>query len=175
MTEPLRPGGPVPAGYTPPRRRSQRNRMVIVGSLVLIAFAAVLMWLVVDFASEQPDKVDLPGGDTFVVGSAERFAERIADQRAPILFKDPLSSQPGREIYVLHDGTDPDDGWSAVLAYAPGAKRAVECILRWEIPSQHFVDPCGGRTYESSSSDLVRFPADVNENGIVEVDLRAAG
>lgn len=174
MSEPLRPGGRPTEPYTPPRRRSQRNRAVVVGSLILIAFAAGLMYLVVDFASEQPDKVDLPGGDTFVVGSAERFAERIDSQRAPILFKDPLSSSAGREIYVLHDGDDIDAGWYAVLAYAPGAERSVECLLQWDIEEQHFEDPCGEETYDADDPSLIRFEAEVNSNRAVEVDLRSA-
>ena len=164
---------PQPAArYRPPRRRSRRNRAVVVGSLILVAFAVVLMWLVVRFASNRPDDVNLPGGDTFVVGDAERFADRIDDQRAPILFKDPLSSRPGREIYVVHTGTDHETGWSAVLAYAPGAPREVRCILRWSADAARFEDPCGDTDYEVDDERLTRFEAEVNDAGRVEVNLR---
>ena len=161
------------APYTPPPRRSARYRARVIGSLILVAVSAVLMYLVVDFASEQPDQANLPGGDTFVVGEAERFAERIADQGEPILFKDPLSSRPGREIYVIHAGGDPEDGWSAVLAYAPDAERRVECILRWDRDDRHFVDPCGDETYRTDDARLIRFTAEVNDDDKVEVDLRS--
>ena len=147
-------------------------RARVVGAVLLVALSALLMWVVVDLASNNPDQANLPGGDTFVVGEADRFAERIEEQ-GPILFKDPLSSRPGREIYVLHDGGDPDDGWSAVLAYAPEGSREVSCVLRWETDDAVFVDPCGEDAYEPDDSRLIRFDTTVNDDGKVEVDLRS--
>ena len=147
---------------------------MLVGSIALALTAGLLMWLVVQYASRKPDEVNLPGGDTFVVGNAERFAKRIADQREPILFKDPLSSRAGREIYVLHEGRDAEEGWSAVLAYAERNPRRVECVLRWDRQASEFVDPCTDETYRPDDDRLVRYPADVNDAGNVEVDLRRA-
>lgn len=161
--------------YTPPPRRSTRLKARIAGGVVLVAMSALLMWLVVDLASDNPDQANLPGGDTFVVGEAERFAERIDEQRTPIFFKDPLTAGAGREIYVLHDGDDPDDGWYAVLAYADPADRDLECALRWDVKEQHFVEPCTEETYEADDQRLTRFDAEVNDDGKVEVDLRSAG
>jgi hypothetical protein len=157
--------------YTPPPRRSQKMRARVGGAVVLVALSALLMWVVVDLASNNPEEANLPGGETFVVGEADRFADRIEEQ-GPILFKDPLSSRPGREIYVLHDGGDSDEGWSAVLAYAPDARREVACILRWEAKDAVFVDPCGAETYEPDDDRLTRFVATVDD-GKVEVDLRS--
>ena len=159
--------------YTPPPRRSQKLKARVIGSILLVAVSAVLMFLVVDLASDNPETANLPGGDTFVVGESERFAERIEEQRAPIFFKDPLTAGAGREIYVLHDGDDPEDGWYAVLAYVDADDRKLECALRWEVEEQHFVDPCTDETYDADDAALTRFEADVNDDGKVEVDLRS--
>lgn len=160
-------------GYRPPPRRSQKLKARVVGSIVLVLTAALLMWLVVELASDNPETANLPGGDTFVVGDAERFAERIEEQRAPIFFKDPLTAGAGREIYVLHDGDDPEDGWYAVLAYVDADNRKLECALRWDIPKRVFVDPCTDETYERDDARLTRFEAEVNDDDKVEVDLRS--
>ncbi|HVM08727.1 MAG TPA: hypothetical protein VM345_09700 [Acidimicrobiales bacterium] len=167
MTTPNRPA------YTPPPRRSQKLRARIVGGIVLVALSALLMWVVVDLASNNPQQANLPGGDTFVVGEAKRFAQRIDEQGAPIFFKDPLTAGAGREIYVLHDGRDPEEGWYAVLAYVDPENRKLECALRWEIGDRHFVDPCTNETYDPDDERLTRYEADVNDDGKVEVDLRS--
>lgn len=159
--------------YTPPPRRSRKLKARVIGSIVLVAISAVLMWLVVGLASDNPETANLPGGDTFVVGEAERFARRIDEQRAPIFFKDPLTAGAGREIYVLHDGNDPEDGWYAVLAYVEPEERKLECALRWEVEDQHFVDPCTDETYEADDDALTRYEATVNDDEKVEVDLRS--
>jgi len=160
--------------YTPPPRRSQKLKARVAGGVMLVALSALLMYAVVDLASDNPDQANLPGGDTFVVGEAERFARRIDEQRAPIFFKDPLTAGAGREIYVLHDGGDPEDGWSAVLAYAAPESRKLECALRWDIADRRFVDPCTDETYAPDDRRLTRFDAEVNDDGKVEVDLRTS-
>ena len=159
--------------YIPPRRRSQRNKAVVVASVILVAIASGLTWLVVDYASEQPEQVNLPGGDTFVVGDAERFAERIADQRTPLFFKDPLTAGAGRDIWVLHEGRDHEDGWYAIEAYADDAPRKLECALQWDVDAQEFTDPCSDESYEPDDDALRRYEATVNDAGKVEVDLRS--
>jgi hypothetical protein len=159
--------------YSPPPRRSQKLKARVIGAVVLVAMSALLMWLVVGLASDNPETANLPGGDTFVVGEAERFARRIDEQRAPIFFKDPLTAGAGREIYVLHDGDDPEDGWYAVLAYVDTADRKLECALRWDVEEEHFVHPCTDETYDADDDALTRYEATVNDDGKVEVDLRS--
>lgn len=147
----------------------------MIAGIVLVAMSAALMWLVVDLASDNPEQANLPGGDTFVVGEADRFAALIDEERAPIFFKDPLTAGAGREIYVLHDGGDPEEGWFAVLAYADADDRKLECALRWDADDSQFVDPCTDATYDPDDERLTRFTAEVNDEGRVEVDLRADG
>lgn len=168
--------GVAPEPYRPPRRRRDRVRLAVTLSIVGVLVACVLVWLVTDFAAERPDKVNL-GDDTFVVGDAKRLAARIDEQGEPFLFKDPLTSKPGREIYVHHVGRDHRKGWVAVEAYAPGAPREVRCILVWHANDGVFTDPCSddeaADEYAADDDRLRRYEASVNGDGDVEVDLRA--
>lgn len=151
-------------------RRRGRMRAVVVTSLVALAFAAVVVAGVVRFASQRPEEVNL-GDKRFVVGRADRFADRIDEQRTPILFKDPLTSRPGRELYVQHLGRDDEEGWLAIEAYAPGQRR-LECLLAWERDTQRFRDPCSDRTYPGDGTGLRTYPGRVDDRGAVVIDLR---
>lgn len=130
----------------------------------------MLVLFTVRFASQRPDDVNL-GDKRFVVGRADRFAERIDSQRTPILFKDPLTSRPGRELYVQHLGSDVKEGWLAVEAYAPG-QRKLECILGWDRDEQQFRDPCTDQTYPADGTGLVTYPGEVDDRTAVVIDLR---
>lgn len=158
--------------YRPPRRRRDKTRLAVSASVIGVLVAALLAWLVVDFAAENPDKVNL-GDDTFVVGDAERLAGRIREDGAPFLFKDPLTSNPGREVYVQHRGRDHEKGWVAIEAYGPGSPRQLRCILKWDTGRRVFVDPCDSdAAYPAGGDGLRTYPARVNEDGDVEVNLR---
>jgi hypothetical protein len=152
-----------------PRRRRppNRGRLIVTGSLIAVAFAAVLLFFVVDFASENPGQVNL-GPSVFRLGNAARLAREI-DERGPFLFKDPLNRE--REVYVQHVGADPNAGWSAIRAYA--SRETVECLLRWERDQRRFVDPCTAQAYPPGGEGLVTYPAHVDK-GVVSIDLRTS-
>jgi hypothetical protein len=107
----------------------------------------------------------------FVVGRADRFAERIAEQGAPILFKDPLTSAPGRELYVQHLGDDEKEGWLAIEAYAPG-ERELDCLLSWDRKTAEFVDPCTKARFPADGAGLTTYPGEVDDRTAVVIDLR---
>ena len=155
--------------YVPPRRRSDRYKAVLIGSIAAVLTAVVVIWLVVRYASQNPDDVNL-ARRTFPVGKATRLAEEI-DERGPFLFKDPLTSRAGRELYLQHIGDDVKKGWVAIEAYAPDAPREVRCVLRWT--GDGFDDPCSERSFEADGEGLIRYRASVNGAGSVEVDLRS--
>jgi hypothetical protein len=152
-------------------RSARRTRSIVLASIAGVVAAAVLVALVVNFASKQPEKANL-GGSTFRVANAKRLAERIDEQHAPFLFKDPLTSGPGREVYLVHLSKDATKGWEAVSAYAPDAPHQLRCILVWDIPQRRFKDPCGSATFDAAGTGLTRYPAKVEANGQVYVDLR---
>lgn len=145
---------------------------MVAASLAGVVLSAVLVWLVVDYASQRPDEVNL-GDRVFSVGDARRLAARIERDGAPFLFKDPLTSAPGREVYVQHLGPEADEGWIAIEAYAPGAARRIRCVLRWDPRRERFDDLCGGRSFAADGTGLRTYPAEVDERGVVVVDLRS--
>ena len=159
--------------YRPPRRRRDKTRLAVSASITGVIVAALLGWFVLDFAAENPDRVNL-GDDTFVVGDAERLADRIREDGAPFLFKDPLTSNPGREVYVQHSGTDHEKGWVAIEAYGPESPRQLRCILQWDAEHAVFDDPCGRDSYPADGTGLRRYPVEVNGDGDVEVNLRTS-
>lgn len=100
---------------------------------------------------------------TFDVGSANQRAASIA-RSGPLLFPDPRGGT--LDIYVQHLG---GDDWLAFAARANGSPR--RCVLRWNQGAKHFTDPCDGRLYPADGTGLTTFPAAVNDNGRVIVDL----
>jgi hypothetical protein len=154
------------AAMTFPRvRNRRRTRSIVMASITAVVVAAALMAVVVVLASNRPDQANL-GSQIFRPGRADRLA-KVVERDGPVLFKDPLTSQPGRELYLQHTGTDVKKGWSAVEAYAIGSPRELRCILTWDKAAKAFDKPCGG-------DGLVTYPGTVTSNGIVEIDLRTA-
>ncbi len=147
-------------------RRPDRARLIVAGALVALAMAAVLGWVVVRFASENPDQVNL--GSSVFRFRADRLAREV-EERGPFLLKDPLNR--GREVYVQHLGTNPEAGWLAVRAYA--SRVSVECLLRWDRNRKEFIDPCTDQAYPAGGEGLTTYPAKV-EAGKVHVDLRTS-
>lgn len=101
---------------------------------------------------------------TFDVGSAKQRAQAIARDRTPLLFQDPLGD--GGDLYVQRFG----DRWIAFDARAPGAP--ARCVLRWEVKTQDFTDPCSGTIYPPDGTGLVTYPTKVEKARLL-VDLRS--
>ena len=153
-----------------PRVRNRRRTRMIVGvSIAAVVLASLMVGYVVRVASSRPDDVNL-GDKRFVVGRADRFADRITES-GPILFKDPLTSRPGRELYVQHLGTDDHEGWLAIEAYAPG-QRQLNCLLQWDAKAKEFRDPCTGDTYPEDGKGLRTYAGAVDDRTAVIIDLR---
>ena len=141
-----------------------------MAALFGVFVAALLVVFVVRFASQRPDDVNL-GEDRFEVGRADVFARAIR-RDGPILFKDPLTSRPGREIYVQHLGDDEEEGWFALDAYAPGAPREERCILEWDQDERVFRDPCGDAEIPADGTGVRTYEGEVDERSAVIIDLR---
>lgn len=150
----------------------RRTRAIVAASLVGVALTCLVVVFVVRFASERPDEVNL-GRDRFEVGRADVFARAIR-RDGPILFKDPLTSRPGREIYVQHLGDDEAKGWFALDAYAPGAPREERCILEWDAKGEVFTDPCGDTEIPADGTGVRTYPGEVDDRRAVIIDLRTA-
>jgi hypothetical protein len=154
---------PVEKGFRPGARSAL---LVAIGGVLagLLLFAFVL-WLV-----ERGDEVEgfdiRLGDDMFEDVEAERTAERIAED-GPIIFGDPAKGE--RPIYLQHIGDEPDEGWVAFDAIAPGCDES----LTWDAEEEVFVDPCTDETYPPDGEGLTTYPAEV-EDGKVIVDLNAS-
>lgn len=136
-------------------------RTVVVLSLTAVAFAAVVLFMVVQYASRNPDAANL--GSEVVTVNAEVMAERIAET-GPRAYQDPRGD---RDVYLQHTGDDPEKGWVLVLAYPPDAN----CAVLWDVKRDVFEAPCTGRTYPPDGTGLTTFPAPV-QDGKVVIDLR---
>ncbi len=126
--------------------------------------AGVVVFLVV-LAVAGPRSSRQAESATFKVGSAKRLAATVA-REGPLLFPDLLNRS--RDIYVQHLG---GDEWRAFEAHAPGAPR--RCVLRWRRAERDFVDPCDGRTFPADGTGLTSYPATVDRDGDLIVDLNA--
>lgn len=153
----------MPSPPLPARRRSPVA--ILVTTTVGLGLSAALVWSVVNFASQNPDKANL-GDPVFNVGSADRLSKEI-DRRGPLLFQDPLSLGRGRNLYIQHLGDDPDKGWSAIEARLPDSEA---CAVTWVLDKDTFVD-CRGKRHPPDGEGLVTYEGTV-EGGQVRVDLR---
>ena len=138
-----------------------RGTGLVVTAVVGLALAALLVFGALRLASD-PEVASAVADETFAVGDAARLARTI-ERDGPLLFQDPLEQGGdgrGRDIYVEHEGDDPDEGWSAVEVATPGTN----CRLELDRESGRYRRPCPENT---------RYPAEV-EDGVVVVDLRSA-
>jgi hypothetical protein len=157
----------VPVARGP--RVDARSALVVGASGVVVAL--LVLGLVLWLSSRDDIQVRL-GDDRFQDYDAESGADEIA-QRGPILFPDPANR--GRDIYLQHLGDDPNEGWLAFDARPLGEARA--CFLLWEADSRTFVDngECSEAfTFPEDGEGLPQYPATVNSDGKVVVDLNAA-
>ena len=136
-----------------------RPVVLVLSGLIALAGAALLVFAALRLASD-PEVARAVADETFTVGEAERLAEQI-EAGGPLLFQDPLEQGGdgrGRDIYVEHEGEDPEKGWSAVEVATAGT----DCRLELDRQTRRYRRPC---------PDNTRYPAEV-EAGVVVVDLR---
>jgi hypothetical protein len=160
-----------------PVARSQAHAgRVLAVSIVGIGLAIVAAFTLAVLANRGSVEVRL-GDDTFAGQDAEAAAERIAEEGA-ILYPD--AGDGDRDIYLQHQGDDPERGWLAFAARPAGAPR--ECTLRWDDGDQVFrlLDPdgeesgaCDGQEFPPDGAGLTQYPVTVRD-GELDVDINAA-
>lgn len=132
------------------------------------AIAAILVFAVMLNVAGSNQGADVsPGGRTrdFVVGRAAELIDSVK-RHGPLLFQDPLEGS--LNIYVQHiEG----ETWRAFESRPPGA--SARCQLAWQPAPRHFTDSCSGRTYPFDGTGLVSYPARVDGEGRLLVDLRS--
>lgn len=136
----------------------------VVGLLVGLVLVLVLFVLAIPSLTEQ-ERIEVRlGDDVFAAGNATRLAAQVAEG-GPILLPDVANG--GRDVYLVHLGDDPSEGWLVFDARRPGAGR--ECTLRWS--GSDFEDPCDGQRVPADGSGLVAYDVSVDEDNRVVVDL----
>lgn len=150
----------MPVGPTSTRRELTAVGLAIGGVLAAIVVGFIMLRL----ARGGDVQVRL-GSDTFNAGKVSRMAPAIA-KGGPALFSDVAGGT--RDLIVSHIGDDPQKGWVAFSARAPGAARS--CYLEWKPERRLLVDTCSGATYPSDGSGLEQFPVSIRDGDVV-VDI----
>jgi hypothetical protein len=167
---PTVPGSPV----RPPRLRSPLARAVVpvLGGIAFLALLFLGTWLVAVFISrggaETTERLAPP---TFEVGSAERFAESIAED-GPIIFPGLETVRGERTLVLHHVGDDPFQGWRLYWAYP--ADRDASCHVAQIEGTARFVD-CEDRELDVTelARPTERIFVQIEDERVV-IDLRAA-
>jgi hypothetical protein len=155
----------------PPQQRSGNSGAVLLATGAVI-IGALMFAAVANLVSTRKSG-GKTGTDLYVVGDAKSLAGTVS-RTGPLLFQDLLGNS--RDIYVQHLGPSGrerevgGDGWRTFEAHGPGAPR--RCVLRWDPPAKHFLDPCNGKTYPADGAGLTTFPTSVDAEGRLVVDLR---
>ena len=158
------PSGPPVRLFTR-TERSRRRRAVALSVVIIGSFAVFLTLLMLQLSTRPDSNINL-GSDTFRVGSARSLERRIRADDFPLLFQD--LRDKSIDVFVDHHRGKPFyEGWRAIEAHAPGAKRT--CQLEWT--GSGYEDPCSGKTYPASGKGLRRFEAKVVK-GFVVVNFR---
>jgi hypothetical protein len=152
------------------RARIDGRSALVVGATAV--FVALVIGLLVFYLAGRDDIQVRLGDDRFQDINAESVAEKIA-QDGPIIYQDLAGGS--RDIYVQHLGDDPEQGWLAFDVRPAGEAR--ECALSWQAGEQQFVDngSCSESfTFPPDGRGLPQYPATVNDDGKVVIDLNAA-
>jgi hypothetical protein len=152
---------------SPVRQTNPRTVVIAVATFALGAIAVLVVFLVAVNKTSGSGSIQVNLGDeTFNAGDAESRAQTIADG-GPILFSDVAGGQ--RDIFLQHQGGDVKTGWLAFDVRTPGQAR--DCMLQWDNTAKAFHDSCGGATFPADGGPLPHYPATVNDDGDVIVDL----
>ncbi|MBK5223131.1 MAG: hypothetical protein JJE52_09700 [Acidimicrobiia bacterium] len=149
------------------RRTSRSTTTAILVALAGVVAGLGLVLFVVNLASRGGEDVKINiGDDRFHAGSAEQRAQTI-DEGGPILFADVAGGD--RDILLQHLGDDPQSGWLAFAAAAPGKPR--DCFLQWQAETGDFAD-CDGDRFPADGEGLTTYPVAI-EDGDLVVDVNA--
>jgi hypothetical protein len=149
---------------------SARNALVVGASGV---FVALVLGVVVLYVANRSENVKVRlGDDRFRDIDADKSARTIAKD-GPVIYRDLAGGN--RDIFVQHLGADSKQGWFAFDVRPAGEPR--ECAVVWRRDTKDFTD--NGRcsrsyTVPADGTGLRQYPATVDDDGKVVVDLNAA-
>jgi len=152
----------------PAKKRSPRSLAIGIGFFALGTVLVLALFILAIPKLSESGKIEVKlGSDTFAAGPARSLVDSAREQ--PLLFSDVANGQ--RDIFLVHTGDDPLKGWIAFDAHKPGKGR--ECSLQWDRAASAFTDPCDSTKVPVDGAGLPHYPAEVNADGIVVIDLNA--
>ena len=139
-------------------------------ALAIAAVAIALIALVAVFVALAASRGDVEiklGDDRFELGRAEALVDTIDEgDGLPLLFQDLVSQD--RNIFVMHTGGEPEDGWIAFGAFDPDDP---SCAVEIDREARTLVNACDEDvTYPLDGEGLRAYPTTV-EDGKVIVDI----
>ena len=144
-----------------------------VRQALLVGLGAAMGLVAIVFLVTQADRLtgsadlDIQIGDgIFRPGPADDLAPAIAEQ-GPLFLSDLAGGDT--DIWITHDGDDPERGWAAFGARPPTAPR--DCFVEWQADDEVFVDNCDGAVYPADGAGLPQYAVGVDADGLVAVDL----
>jgi hypothetical protein len=144
---------------------SLATKLILGGIFALVLAICVVGAVLTVIARDDSGSIEINlGDDTFAEVDAELGAE-LVDEQGPLIFPDPAGGT--RPLLLQHLGGDPDVGWYAMEAVAPGTEA---CVIEWRADDEQFRD-CTGATYAPDGTGLTRYDTTVVD-GRVTVDLR---
>jgi hypothetical protein len=152
---------------SPVRKTNTRTVVIAVATFAIGAIGVLVLFLVAVGKTSESGSITVKlGDDTFNAGDAAERAQAI-DSGGPILFSDVAGGQ--RDIFLQHQGGDVKAGWLAFDVRPTGQGR--DCVLQWDQTAKAFKDPCDGTTFPPDGGTLRHYPATVDDDGDVIVDL----
>lgn len=151
-----------------PSSRNPRTMALAIGGLVVGLALALVLFVVAIPALEESGQIEVnPDNGVFRGIEADQdLADEIAE-RGPILYSDVASGD--RDVFLQHVGDDVDEGWLVFAARPVDAGR--DCTLVWDPDAEVFEDPCSDRTFPADGDGLVQYPVEIDEDGVLVVDL----
>jgi hypothetical protein len=152
---------------SPVRKTNPRTVVIAIATFTVGAIGVLVLFAVAVGKTSETGSIEVKLGDeTFDAGDATLRTDAIRDG-GPILFSDVAGGQ--RDIFLQHQGGDVAKGWLAFDVRRAGQSR--DCVLQWDRTANLFHDPCDGTTVSADGTGLTHYPADVNTDGDVIVDL----
>jgi hypothetical protein len=153
----------------PVKKTNSRTVIFAVGTFAIGAILVLGLFVFAAGRATESGNFEVKlGSDTFDAGNNQLRADTIG-RDGPLLFSDVAGGQ--RDIFLQHEGGDPNQGWLAFDVRKPGERR--ECQLVWEKTEQRFRDSCDGTFVAANGEGLPHYPVEVNDKGNVIVNLNA--
>lgn len=139
---------------------TNNTRRLLLGGLTIVVVLGGMLLIALGPASDR-ETTNL-GSDLFDSLRPAKVARDAAE--GPIFFPDPL--QQGRDIYVTHEGDDPNSGFIVFSA----VNEETRCLLQFDRDAGDLYDECDNSRHPADGGDQLHYPVEVRDDRLV-IDL----